>query len=268
MDTPNITHIKSAGDVLVNSPSTKLAMIVFVQVLQNGTTTLPIESEGDHWVSVIIDAETNTLMYGNPLHYPPPPELVNMLRWWLKHYLNEEFTLTDLPCAQQQDGYSCGVLAVNGLAHHFFPESIPLIAPDACDAGRVNAWARIIRFLKATVMLCSLTFPSCILTQSNQTNLQSTTSHVAPQPFEMTVPAVTQLPIQPAPTKRARTTNQLEIFEKAANDESEPLTKRLKNQHIKLEKGKGKVKSSVHNGQMTSLNNSQLTRLLRLRCHF
>jgi len=67
----------------------------------------------------------------------------------------------------------------------------------------------------------------------------------------MTVPAVTQLPIQPKPTKRTKATNQLEIPEKATDDKSEPLTKRLKTQHIrlpehnKIDKGKGKVKLPV-----------------------
>ena len=102
---------------------------------------------------MVISTKQNELFYGDSLQYPAPQELVDMLHWWLKHYQTKVFALQDLPSTHQKDSFSCGLLVINGLAHFFFPDWIPLIVSDVCDVSCVNTWIQIIMYIKEMVSI-------------------------------------------------------------------------------------------------------------------
>jgi hypothetical protein len=104
------------GQILVDRVRTHLGFIA--------------NSGGDHWVAVVLDFEANLIWHGDSLGRSIHPELRAVLEWWTYQHTATAFSLRTLPITQQRDGFSCGLLAYNSLAHFFL--QTPLM-----DASRV-----------------------------------------------------------------------------------------------------------------------------------
>ncbi len=123
-----------------------------------GITLLPDEDngiEGNHWVTVVVDITTEEIGYGDSFG-SPPPELVQVLHWWLTRHGFKEYKIKNLWCTQQMDSFSCGIIAMNTLQHHFFPES-PLLDPAECTTGRLTMLNDILDHVDVVSMF---TYPS------------------------------------------------------------------------------------------------------------
>ena len=98
----------------------------------------PAHEHGNHWTAVVIDALDQQIFYGDPMKFPPPDELIGALRWWLQVHINDNlFRVQELPCAEQQDVFSCSIISINAIAHLFHPNTFPLLQ-NAHDAMRMR----------------------------------------------------------------------------------------------------------------------------------
>jgi hypothetical protein len=96
---------------------------------------LPASPEhGNHWVAIVIDAEKTIIWYGDSLGNTPCRRVVEMVRWWLRPAFREKFALRLLKYNKQSTSWSCGDRAMNMIAHHFDPETFPLIGQRKEDA--------------------------------------------------------------------------------------------------------------------------------------
>ncbi|KIM35344.1 hypothetical protein M413DRAFT_39984, partial [Hebeloma cylindrosporum] len=104
-------------------------------------TQLPFDEDiiSNHWCSFIIDTNERTIHYGDSLGPPPPPELLDVLNWWLGLSFPTPFSLVELPITQQADTFSCAVFAVNALSHYFLPSRFSLLPNGLCLPARVEA---------------------------------------------------------------------------------------------------------------------------------
>ena len=118
-----------------------------------GETQLPFGEDiiSNHWCSFVIDINKHTIHYGDSLGTAPPPELLEVLNWWLGLSFPTPFSLIDLPVTQQTDTFSCGVFAVNALSHYFLPSMSPLLPNGLCLPARVEALIGAVNLLKRQV---------------------------------------------------------------------------------------------------------------------
>src|ERR1700676_3886673 len=102
-----------------------------------------------HWCSMDIDASRHTIHYGDPEGDRAPDWLREVTNWWLSKHVEAKFDWEVLPCSTQRDGFSCGILAMNGLAHSFLPAVYPLIDTSSGQDGtiaRLQAGAQVIQW--------------------------------------------------------------------------------------------------------------------------
>jgi hypothetical protein len=116
-------------------------------------TQLPFGEDiiSNHWCSFVIDTNERTIHYGDSLGAAPPPELLDVLNWWLGLSFPTPFSLIDLPITQQTDSFSCAVFAVNALSHYFLPLISPLLPNGLCLSARVEALIGAVNLLKRQV---------------------------------------------------------------------------------------------------------------------
>jgi len=101
--------------------------------------------DNNHWVSLSADFSRRKILYGDPKHNDPPEWLIASFRWWISmHTKNEDFVVESLESIRQTDSYSCGILAINALHHHFFPEQTKLLDAMSVDYGRLEQFTNII----------------------------------------------------------------------------------------------------------------------------
>ena len=99
--------------------------------------------KGNHWTAVVINSLNGQILYSDSMGYPPPCELIEAMRWWLQvHIENGKFLVQELPCMEQKNSFSCSIISINGIAHHFNPDFFLLLengqeALNAC-IGYVN----------------------------------------------------------------------------------------------------------------------------------
>ena len=74
-----------------------------------------------------INISEHTIHYSDPEGDSAPDWLCEATNWWLSKHIDAKFDWAILPCSAQHDGFSCGILAKNGLAHTFVPTVYPLI---------------------------------------------------------------------------------------------------------------------------------------------
>lgn len=140
----NIAHLRRLGQSIESGECTHIGIPIFTQLTSSGLTLPKVETEGNHWTSIVISIVHETIHFGDSYGRPVPPELIKMLRWWLGHHSDKEFDFSDLLSTTQNDSFSCGLLACNAIGHYFYPLTHFLLPSDGCDAGRVQACARII----------------------------------------------------------------------------------------------------------------------------
>ena len=113
---------------------------------------------GNHWTAVVIDTLDRRIFYGDSMGYRAPDELIEVLRWWLQVHTKDDWQVLveKLPCAVQQDHFSCSIIAINAITHLFDPDAFPLIdsAQDALSA-RIYYLAASVELAKRLVsQLC------------------------------------------------------------------------------------------------------------------
>ncbi|KZP06265.1 hypothetical protein FIBSPDRAFT_764713 [Athelia psychrophila] len=96
-----------------------------------------------HWLAVVVDAENDQVLYGDSFGGAIDSEMKTVLMWWTQLHTGRTFSLVQLTLTYQIDGYSCGLLAWNGVAHHLYPLKYPLIKADAVDDGRLEVLLKI-----------------------------------------------------------------------------------------------------------------------------
>ncbi|KAJ8579778.1 hypothetical protein M405DRAFT_754106 [Rhizopogon salebrosus TDB-379] len=85
---------------------------------------------GNHWVAFVLDFRQRSILIADSLGVDVG-DLLNVLHWWTSHHTGHHFTQQSLAITHQLDGFSCGLLSFNALAHHFLPDTNPLIGADA-----------------------------------------------------------------------------------------------------------------------------------------
>ena len=110
---PHHTELSELGADILNGARTQLGMLWFIK--------------HSHCCSMDINISECTICYGDPEGDSAPDWLCEVTNWWLSKHIDAKFDWVILPCSAQCDGFSCGILAKNGLAHTFLPTVYPLI---------------------------------------------------------------------------------------------------------------------------------------------
>lgn len=106
---------------------------------------------GNHYTFFVLNIQDTYLGYEDSMGEPMPKNLRAAFLWWIQCLTGEDNTpfpemwLRELPVTKQRGGddFSCGILALNGLAHHL--SHVPLLSNEA--RGRSIAEAQMKAFL-------------------------------------------------------------------------------------------------------------------------
>ena len=104
-----------------------------LMVIENKIVTGEVDSLGGvmhlplHWVSIVINFQQQEILYGDSLGQQMPDHEYRAFERWIKHLINRstklpihnKITLNQLPTGHQNDGTSCGLFALNAIAHHY-----------------------------------------------------------------------------------------------------------------------------------------------------
>ncbi|KAH7917030.1 hypothetical protein BV22DRAFT_994373, partial [Leucogyrophana mollusca] len=104
-----------------------------------------VNLNASHWVAVVMNFREGEILYGDSLGEPIPGDLAAMLDWWTNGHTGLTFVHKLLPITRQHDGFSCGLLSFNALAHYVLPEEYLLIDSSAVDDEQLNVMMRVIK---------------------------------------------------------------------------------------------------------------------------
>jgi hypothetical protein len=107
--------------------------------------------DGNHWIALMVDFQKKKVYYGNSLEHTINKEIRAAYDWWLSMHNEDMFEWAQMEITRQQDSYSCGLFAVNALAHALDPRQFNLMDPEAVDAERINILYRVINRHKKKV---------------------------------------------------------------------------------------------------------------------
>lgn len=107
--------------------------------------------DGNHWIALMVDFRKKKVYYGNSLEHTINKEIRAAYDWWLSMHNEDMFEWAQMEITRQQDSYSCGLFAVNALAHALDPRQFNLMDPEAVDAERINILYRVINRHKKKV---------------------------------------------------------------------------------------------------------------------
>ncbi|KAF8238673.1 hypothetical protein L208DRAFT_1241224, partial [Tricholoma matsutake] len=149
----------------------------------------------NHWVTVILDVKTLSILYGDLYKLLPPIELCNTLQWWLLHHQAEVFEWSDLPSSSQSDHLSCPIFSANTMAHGLLLTTLTLMAKDCSILACMDMLIWIITYFRQASLVSDGL-------QHENADLQGTTplghpwhiqcSATPAFKFQMTVPQQTQ----------------------------------------------------------------------------
>ncbi|KAG1823327.1 hypothetical protein EV424DRAFT_1321185 [Suillus variegatus] len=124
-------HLRQVGQDVANGIKT-VGMACFVH--------------SNHWLSLVIDGSRHTIYFGDSFGHKAPDSIHHAVEWWLGLHTPISFKWNTLACTHQQDQYSCGILAVNAIAHHFLLQAYSLLISthDELDAARMQIGIAII----------------------------------------------------------------------------------------------------------------------------
>lgn len=103
----------------------------------------------NHWIALVIDIKHRLLRYGDSMQNKPPPELCYIITWWMSTFDDgDAFVWESLASTKQPDSYSCSILAMDSLTHHYFP-SRPLVenSISACVSARLDTFRDAVGYL-------------------------------------------------------------------------------------------------------------------------
>jgi hypothetical protein len=118
----------------------------------------------EHWVAVVLDFENLEILYGDSMGGEPSEDLKEILSWWTHIHSGRKFTYGELEITLQRDGFSCGLLAWNALAHRSLPHKHALIDAQEVDDARLKVMLKVIDRHNDRVRSISCMIKSCILT--------------------------------------------------------------------------------------------------------
>ncbi|KAF8587825.1 hypothetical protein K439DRAFT_1613984 [Ramaria rubella] len=103
--------------------------------------------DNNHWVSVTVKYVGRQILYGDPFQKQCPGWLQDALQWWLAKHTEEpgDFDVSKLKSTKQMDGFSCGILMMNALNHHFFPKEMPLVPGGEVDFTHLEQLLAVIK---------------------------------------------------------------------------------------------------------------------------
>ena len=136
---------QSAEEELTQKRRSAVASVAWISVCGLG-----------HWVSFIIDPIASTIFFADSLGQPIPRNLRDALQWWLcnlRRKMEEPETspqFKQISVTPQHDGFSCGILSTNSLAHHLLPHTLPLVLSDAISV-KMYRIERTIEILKLSI---------------------------------------------------------------------------------------------------------------------
>ena len=111
--------------------------------IQN-TLGMVANTNGNHWITLMVDFQTRKVYYGNSLGGIIDEELKRVYNWWFSLHNENVFEWVQMTITEQQDAYLCGLLAVNALAHVLDAKQFDLMDPKAVDAERINVLPHVI----------------------------------------------------------------------------------------------------------------------------
>jgi hypothetical protein len=114
-----------------------------------------VNLDQNHWVSVVIDAPSSRILYGDSLGKPITREVKGVLTWWINHHTATNFQIDNLAITCQEDGWSCGMLAWNAIAAHVLPETYSLVNGQAVVDERLKMLLRVVERHNEMVRVCS-----------------------------------------------------------------------------------------------------------------
>jgi len=108
-----------------------------------------------------------TIHYGDSLGTSIPSKLYDVYTWWLQQHNPAILSsLKTLPVTDQTDGYSCGILTMNGLQHFINPEKYPLVG--GLKAGivseRLKAFNPVANHIVKRVCYILFPYPHILMT--------------------------------------------------------------------------------------------------------
>ena len=122
-----------------------------------------------HWVSVVINFKHQKILYGDSLGWKIPDHERCALQNWIKYLVGwsikfppyDKITFDQLSTRHQFDGTSCGLFALNAIAHHHLGHSLlPLDQITlACQ------WMEIALAIISSMPVCLFHMVQNILTQ-------------------------------------------------------------------------------------------------------
>ena len=150
MDNRYFDHIRQTGVELGNGMVDELGYLMNLN--------------GDHWVAIVLDFENSAILYGDSMGGKPGEDLRETLSWWTHYHSGRKFAYGELDVTRQQDGFSCGLLAWNALAHRSLPHKHQLIDAQEVDDARLKVLLKVVDRHNDQVGTFEITMRSSILT--------------------------------------------------------------------------------------------------------
>jgi hypothetical protein len=104
-----------------------------------------VHINGDHWVAIALDFKNSLIWYGDSFGKAAVEDVTSVINWWTFHHTGREFAYRQMKVSAQKDGFSCGLLGINGLGHFYMPERYPLIDVARVDVERVRVLLRVVQ---------------------------------------------------------------------------------------------------------------------------
>ncbi|KAH9911895.1 uncharacterized protein B0H18DRAFT_1127828 [Fomitopsis serialis] len=143
-------QVRSATGKPIPPPKVVLPawLVQFGERLASGdllSLSLVFNLNGAHWIAVVVDFRVWSILFADSMGHSIPPQLHDLLQWWLTPYAKQQLSVSHLPCMRQAPGdyFSCGICAPNAIAHYYLPDLHPLILPDMVDSARMVYLERI-----------------------------------------------------------------------------------------------------------------------------
>jgi hypothetical protein len=106
------------------------AVAKYAQLLKSHTPprtfAFPLHSPPHHWMACSVDIPTGRIRFGDGFHMDAPSSLASRLAQWLGSAagMSKVRITNDLPCGSQHDVVSCGIIAVNVIAHQILGDRL------------------------------------------------------------------------------------------------------------------------------------------------
>ncbi|KAJ7717083.1 hypothetical protein B0H14DRAFT_3901293 [Mycena olivaceomarginata] len=127
------------------------AVAKYAQLLKSHTPprtfAFPLHSPPHHWMACSVDIPTGRIRFGDGFHMDAPSSLASRLAQWLGSAagMSKVRITNDLPCGSQHDVVSCGIIAVNAIAHQILGDRLWDIT--CARTHRLQAFCRIAKII-------------------------------------------------------------------------------------------------------------------------